>query len=191
MHLHGILDKRFKYFGCVITNMVKSEGKKFKNGLLIGRFQPFHKGHLAAARFCLRRCRHLTIGIGSANIILADKNPFPAKARVRIIKAALKGEGIAVEKIRFIDLPDLNDNEFWFNYIIKRTPDVDVVFSRHWLVKKIFREHGIAVISPPWHLRKRISATRIRRMIVAEKDWKGLVPKGAVKQIEIESKRYL
>ncbi len=37
------------------------------NGLLIGRFQPFHLGHLEAFRFALSKVDKLWIGIGSSN----------------------------------------------------------------------------------------------------------------------------
>ena len=37
------------------------------NGLLIGRFQPFHLGHLDAVLFGLSRTENLFIGIGSSN----------------------------------------------------------------------------------------------------------------------------
>ena len=36
-------------------------------GFLIGRFQPFHLGHLEAIKFALSKAEHLHIGIGSSN----------------------------------------------------------------------------------------------------------------------------
>ncbi|ABK78173.1 hypothetical protein CENSYa_1551 [Cenarchaeum symbiosum A] len=36
------------------------------DGLLIGRFQPFHLGHLAAVRFALSRADRVWLGIGSS-----------------------------------------------------------------------------------------------------------------------------
>ena len=37
------------------------------NGLLIGRFQPFHLGHLEALRFALSKVDKLWLGLGSSN----------------------------------------------------------------------------------------------------------------------------
>ncbi len=37
------------------------------NGLLIGRFQPFHLGHLEALQFALSKVDKLWIGLGSSN----------------------------------------------------------------------------------------------------------------------------
>ena len=40
------------------------------NGLLIGRFQPFHLGHLEAVNFALSKVEQLYIGIGSSNRVI-------------------------------------------------------------------------------------------------------------------------
>ena len=37
------------------------------NGFLIGRFQPFHLGHVEAVKFALSNVDYLYIGIGSSN----------------------------------------------------------------------------------------------------------------------------
>ena len=81
------------------------------------------------------------------------------------------------------EIPDFDDNDAWFGYIIKKSPGIDVVFSRNALVKSIFGGRGITVISPPWHRRNTLSATRIRKLIRLEKKWQNRVPKGAVKAI--------
>ena len=55
------------------------------NGLLIGRFQPFHLGHLDAVLFALSRVENLWIGIGSSNKRNEKKNPFTADERIEMI----------------------------------------------------------------------------------------------------------
>ena len=37
------------------------------DGLLIGRFQPFHLGHLEALQFALSKVDKLWVGLGSSN----------------------------------------------------------------------------------------------------------------------------
>ena len=51
------------------------------NGLLIGRFQPFHFGHLEAIHFGLSKVDTLFIGIGSSNKSHQERNPFTADER--------------------------------------------------------------------------------------------------------------
>ena len=51
------------------------------NGLLIGRFQPFHLGHLSALRFALPKVDKLWLGLGSSNKPIEKNNPFSIEER--------------------------------------------------------------------------------------------------------------
>ena len=46
------------------------------NGLLIGRFQPFHLGHLDAIKFALSKVDKIWLGIGSSNKTPGKENPI-------------------------------------------------------------------------------------------------------------------
>ena len=46
-----------------------------KTALIVGRFQPFHKGHLFLIKKALEKANKIIIGIGSANII-DENNPI-------------------------------------------------------------------------------------------------------------------
>ncbi|MDE1823177.1 MAG: nicotinamide-nucleotide adenylyltransferase [Candidatus Micrarchaeota archaeon] len=157
--------------------------KRFEIGLFIGRFQPFHKGHMYAIRFCLERCRNLVIGIGSSQESGTQINPISSKDRIRILRSGLSGAGIDTGRIRFLEIPDFDDNEKWRNYIIHKEPGIGIVFSRNRLVGRIFKGHDIEVMLPPWHERRRLIATRIRGMIKKGWHWQALVPRGAVELI--------
>jgi nicotinamide-nucleotide adenylyltransferase len=158
--------------------------KKFSVGLFIGRFQPFHKGHMHAIMEASTLCERLIVGIGSSQVSGTPDNPLTALDRIKIIKAALRGSGITDRGIKFISLPDFNDNDAWFAYIIKKAPNADVVFSRNPIVKRIFNRHKMKVIEPKWYQRGRLSATEVRRTIRKGENWQHLVPNGAVHEIE-------
>ena len=49
------------------------------DGLLIGRFQPFHLGHLEALQFALSKVDKLWVGLGSSNKPVEKNNPFTAE----------------------------------------------------------------------------------------------------------------
>ena len=59
------------------------------NGLLIGRFQPFHLGHIEALRFALSQVDNLWIGIGSSNKPTEKNNPFTADERKEMILSSI------------------------------------------------------------------------------------------------------
>ena len=59
--------------------------KKYKVGLYIGRFQPFHMGHLSIVKRALKECDTLVIAIGSSQENRTKKNPFTFEERKAFI----------------------------------------------------------------------------------------------------------
>jgi bifunctional NMN adenylyltransferase/nudix hydrolase len=59
--------------------------QQYDFGVFIGRFQPWHKGHLQVALAALGQCRNLVILLGSANRGRDTRNPFTAKERAAVI----------------------------------------------------------------------------------------------------------
>lgn len=66
--------------------------KEFDLTVFIGRFQPFHKGHLQVIRSALKRSKRILILIGSANISRDTRNPFNYLERYSMINSALYKE---------------------------------------------------------------------------------------------------
>jgi len=60
------------------------------DGLLIGRFQPFHLGHLDAVLFGLARTENLFICIGSSNKSNERKNPFSVEERREMVTLSIE-----------------------------------------------------------------------------------------------------
>ena len=57
--------------------------------VFIGRFEPFHNGHLAVARYGLGRARKLIFLVGSADTPRTIKNPWTVAERAVMIQSAL------------------------------------------------------------------------------------------------------
>ena len=98
------------------------------DGLLIGRFQPFHLGHLDAVLFGLSRAENLFICIGSSNKSNERKNPFSAKERREMIITSI--EPSITDRLKIFDVPDVGDHEKWTFEIDKTVPKYDIVFRR-------------------------------------------------------------
>ncbi|RPJ28200.1 MAG: nicotinamide-nucleotide adenylyltransferase, partial [Nitrosopumilales archaeon] len=61
-------------------------------GLFIGRFQPFHLGHIAAIKFAFTNVDELIIAIGSSQASYDPQNPFTAGERLSMIKDSLNAD---------------------------------------------------------------------------------------------------
>ncbi len=146
------------------------------NGLLIGRFQPFHIGHLSAVKFALSKVENLWIGIGSSNKSNEKRNPFTADERKEMILSSLDPE--IVKKIQVYYVPDTGDHDKWTYHVDSIVPKYDIVFSNDDFTISLYQKRGIEAIPVPLLQREMVSGTNIREMIATGKDWYGLVPQG-------------
>lgn len=159
-------------------------------GLLIGRFQPFHLGHLDAVKFALSNVDELLIGIGSSNRFNEKRNPFTADERREMIESSL--DGVTLKKVRIYYIPDVNDHERWTHHVDEIVPSYDMVFSNDEFTHTLFGKRGIKVISVPLKQREILSGTDIRGKIRDNLDWSGLVPEGTKKVLlKIDAKNRL
>jgi nicotinamide-nucleotide adenylyltransferase len=154
-----------------------------ETGLLIGRFQPFHNGHLAAVQYALKKVDLLYIGIGSAQRSHELNNPFTAAERVKMITSAL--DEIEVDRKRYLPIPiqDATAHALWLGYVNLVIPKYDVVFSNDPLTTRLFNESRIKVISVKLKNRPIYSATNVRKRMIKGQNWKDLVPLSIAKII--------
>lgn len=146
------------------------------NGLLIGRFQPFHLGHLHGIKFALSKVDMLWLGIGSSNKKLEKNNPFSADERREMIEGSLEPE--MKNRVKIFYIPDLDDHKKWVENIDAIVPEYQIVFSNDELTRHIYSRKGIQVVAIPFDQRDMLSGTNIRELISAQKDWEHLVPQG-------------
>lgn len=144
-----------------------------KHGLFIGRFQPFHLGHLQDIKDALKEVDELIIGIGSSNEDLTRKNPFSAKERIEMINLVLQKYGI--EKYKIFEIPDFHDDKIWVEYVEKNIPKFDIVYTGNEWTERCFRARGFNIKKVK--ILEDISSTIIRDRIINNKDWQSLVPK--------------
>ena len=146
------------------------------DGLLIGRFQPFHLGHLDAVLFGLSRAENLFICIGSSNKSNERKNPFSVEERREMVTLSI--EPSITDRIKIFDVPDVGDHEKWTFEIDKIVPKYDVIFTNDEFTKTLFEKRKISVISVVLKDREKFSGTNIRNLIIEDKNWRDLVPQG-------------
>lgn len=146
------------------------------NGLLIGRFQPFHLGHLEALRFALSKVDKLWVGLGSSNKSPEKNNPFSAEERRKMILSSI--DDSMKEKISIYFIPDLDNHVKWIEKIDTIVPEFDIVFSNDELTNHLYSKRDTQVVSIPFLKRNELSGTNVRDLIISDQNWNVLVPKG-------------
>ena len=154
-------------------------------GLFVGRFQPFHLGHLATVKFALSRLEELIIIIGSAQTSHEIKNPFTAGERIQMIKDSLvEDSSVDMKKILLIPVSDVNMHSLWTHQVDILVPKYNVVFTNDILTALLFKQREIEVVQPSLYRRKELSATEVRSRMAKDEDWKELVTIQTAKVVE-------
>ena len=149
-----------------------------KRGLFIGRFQPFHLGHLEDIKNAVKEVDELIIGIGSSNEEHTKENPFTVEERIEMIDLVLPANNISNYTV--FPIPDLGNDKKWVEHIETLVPKFDVVYTGNKLTERCFRgKYKVKKVK----MVEGISSTIIRDIIIKDKDWHGLVPKEIVDYI--------
>ena len=165
-------------------------------GMIHGRFQPFHNGHLEYALSALTRCAHLIIGITNPDpsTIVAEAadperhlptaNPFTFYERQWMIQAALSEAGIALSRISIVPFP-IHHPERWASYCPPDAVQYVRLFSG-WGREKLERLEaaGWTVEVLDQGKEKEVSGNEVRRKLIAGQDWQACVPKAVVEVLK-------
>ena len=152
-------------------------------GLVVGRYQPFHLGHLHAVKEILSQCDMLIMGIGSAQYSHTRENPFTAGERYQMIHSALNDEGVS-EKVHIIPIMDVNRYSVWVSHVRSLVPPFSITFTNNPLTQRLFIEAGYKVRPTKIYSRDKYSGTNIRELMINGGEWNTLVPPGVHRVIE-------
>lgn len=152
--------------------------------LFVGRFQPFHFGHLYAIETILGEVEELMIIVGSAQMSHEPDNPFTAGERIEMIREALTEANIDRKRYMLIPIADAPSHRTWVSYVESQTPRFDIVYSNQALTRRLLIEAGYNVKEIPLHKRSKYEATEIRRRILKGEDWSELVPSPVYKIVQ-------
>ena len=142
--------------------------------LFIGRFQPFHNGHLKVVQNASKEYDEVIIGIGSSQYGHTSENPFTSDERKLMIEKSL--EKIGINNYKIISIPDLHNPPKWVDHVLSIVSDFDVVISNNSLTKRLFSEKDYNVKETPLYEKKKYSGREIRRRMINSEPWDDLVP---------------
>lgn len=151
--------------------------------LYIGRFQPFHIGHLdVISQIFSHQVKNIVIGVWSINKH-DDKNPRSFPERKEMILVSLEEAGYDLERFEVVGIPDFTEDEDRLSYITE-TINFDILMSGNPLVTSIFEDNNFQVLEEQERIK--IHGTDIRNMI-KERNWEEIekwVTKGIFEKIK-------
>ena len=153
-------------------------------GLYVGRFQPFHLGHLGAIKAVLKEVDELVIVIGSAQYSHNINNPFTAGERLVMIRRALQEAKVDYSRLWIVPVPDVHLHMLWVSAVEGYTPKFNVCYSNEPLTQRLFMEAGYPVKSIPLFDRKLYMSTIVREKMLKGDSWTELVPKSVANFIK-------
>ncbi len=142
--------------------------------LFVGRFQPFHRGHLAMVKLLLEEHSGVRFGVGSSQHKDTEKNPFSFEERAEMIRSTMEKEGF--EDYEIVAIDDLHNDELWVNRVADLVPDLQVVYSNDPLTVRLLEERGFDVRIMPLVRRDSLSGTEVRKRMLEDGEWEALVP---------------
>ena len=142
--------------------------------LFIGRFQPFHLGHLLLLQRLATQYEEIIVGIGSSQYHDTTENPFSETERYQMITRTLEAAGI--HNYRIVSVPDIHNPPRWVEHVASIVTDFDLVIANNPFTRKLFSEKGYVVKGTQYFDRKRYSGKEIRRRMTHDEPWEDLVP---------------
>lgn len=135
-----------------------------KIGLIIGRFQPFHKGHLDMMEQIIKEVTHVKIAIGSSNTKRTHDNPLSYEERKEYICSLLPYTNYTI-----YPSPDMDSDEEWIHHLVKEVGPFDIAFvtDNPW-TEKILQQYSIPYHKTVSHIQ--VSGSAIRESIRAKNE---------------------
>jgi cytidyltransferase-like protein len=168
-------------------------------GMIHGRFQPFHLGHLDYLRGAAERSDEVFVGITNPDPSrirpepsdplrhLPESNPWTYVERLLMVKAAAADLELDPACVHVVPFP-VNEPELWRAYVPDGVTQYLRLFS-DWGGTKLerLREAGYAVVVLDEGARKEISGADVRAALREVGDWESLLPPGVARVIrEVE-----
>jgi nicotinamide-nucleotide adenylyltransferase len=164
-----------------------------RRGMIHGRFQPFHTGHLEYLRAAAELSDEIWIGITNPDPTrikpepsdparhLPESNPFTYAERLLMVKAAAGDLGLDPAAVHVIPFP-VHDPELWPAYVPRGVTQYLRVFSA-WGDTKVerLRKAGFEVVILDEGAEKQISGVDVREALRADGEWESLVSPGVAR----------
>lgn len=148
---------------------------KYSTALVVGRFQPFHKGHWYLLQQALSVADSVVIAVGSSNIQNED-NPLSFEQRVEMLKLVLKHEKIEDLVKQIVPCPDFPDDETWTRTLLQNAGEFQVALGNNDWTNSVLAAAGYNVLSVPFLDREIYQGQYIRKLFRSGGNWQERAP---------------
>lgn len=95
---------------------------EYEYAVFIGRFQPFHNGHLEIVQAALKKAKKLIVVVGSARSGRTIKNPWTFQERVNMIRGSVPE---VAERLHFVPIRDYYYNDqLWLSELHQKVREI-------------------------------------------------------------------
>jgi nicotinamide-nucleotide adenylyltransferase len=144
--------------------------------LFLGRFQPFHRGHLRCLEHIRKQARNVIIGIGSAQYSRDARNPLTFTERRDLIQQSIKQEKLGFDNLFFVPIPDVHNEHLWMqNVKILLGDSIEMYTNNDW-VRGLASGAGISVAEKMAFEMDTYNGSRVRELVREGGHWEALVP---------------
>ena len=149
---------------------------KYEIALVIGRFQPFHKGHLHLVKQALKNADKIIIAIGSSNIHDAN-NPLSYAVRKQMLEKVIQEEKIENRVLKIVPSPDDPSDDIWLKELLTATGEFDIALGDNSWTNGILKKAGYKTIEDLYYMRHLYEGYKIRKLFKEGRNWQSRVPK--------------
>jgi len=149
--------------------------------LFIGRFQPFHIGHLADIKSIITKGEYCIITIAAANKVGTWRNPLTGDEREMILRETLAEEeklnpgSVPPDRYEIHQLADIDDDARWAQYVVDSLPKFNKIYSGSAFVRSFFEKNPQFETLPITFVLdnegERLCATTIRKKVLKWEDY--------------------
>jgi cytidyltransferase-like protein len=134
--------------------------------IVLGRFQPFHKGHAAMVSAALSHLKAnnskapLRICIGSSEAEPSIDNPWTVEERELMIRTWIDNENVD-----FVHIPDINDPPNYVKHAEKYHGKIGKIFTSDEKIRSLYIDAGWKAVDMPFENRINWQGWRVRATI--------------------------
>lgn len=154
-----------------------------KHGLICGRFQPLHQGHISLIKMAMSECDVLAVAVGSSQYQnhYCEKNPYSYSIRASMLERCFK-EDISSGRLLYFPVNDINNPPKWVEHVVSCCPasvsnKLNTYFAGSSSDAQLFIDKGFFTIILDRSTSSYKSGTELRTLIRENNlSWRNYVP---------------